>query len=505
MDSLTAQPIAGTSGASYPFWSPDGQQIGFFAESKLRKVPASGGTVVTLCDAEDGRGASWNGSGTIVFAPNAYGGLMQVPSAGGAPSPVTTLPAEGMTHRLPHFLPDGKRLLFFSSAPEIGNKDNGIWSLDLASKKTALVLQTESEGLYAEPGYLLFVRDENLMAQPIDPGTMRVSGEAVPVAEKVSFNSFRFTGAYTISRTGLLLYQTGAAVAKSQLTWFDLEGKKLATVGEPASFPPLSRPTFSPDGQRAAVAVQAAEGKVDLWSWDLARAVATRLTFGPGTVFFPVWSRDGREIVYSDTSSRISAKAADGASEPRVLVTTDKSARTVPLSFSPDGSFLAYRQQGGKTRWDIWILPLKGDGKPYPFIASPASENLAEFSPDGRWLLYASDESGKPEVFVVPFPGPGGKRQISSGGASLGFWMPDGREIVYVTPARKLIAVQVTASGTNLEIGASHALFGGQPIPAGPGRLAPDGKRYLAEVPLDEAVAPPITLVTNWAGELAGK
>jgi serine/threonine protein kinase len=505
MNSLTAQSLAGTEGATYPFWSPDGQHLGFFADRKLKKIPASGGTVVTLCDAEDGRGASWGSTGTIVFAPNAFGALMQIPSSGGAPVAVTTVDKDSLTHRLPHFLPGGKRLLFLSDSGTTGDSTNGIYSLDLDSKKTALVIKAEGEGLYAEPGFLVYVRDGNLMGQPFDTGTLRASGEAVPIAEKVSFNAFRFTGAYTLSSTGLLLFQTGAAVPKSQLTWFDLDGKKGATVGEPASFPGTGRLAFSPDGQRAAVAVQAGEGKIDIWIYDLARAVGSRFTFGPKPAFSPLWSPDGGHVVYTEGPSMISIKAADGTSDARALISSEGGSRTIPLSFSPDGSHLAYRVQSGKTRWDIWMMPLKGDRKPFPFIATPAAETNAEFSPDGKWVAYISDESGKDELFVVPFPGPGGKWQISSGGASSGWWIGDGHEIAYVTPARKLIGVQVALKGSNLEIEASRPLFGGQTLPTGARRLAPDGRRYLALVPLDEAVTPPLTLVTNWSAELATK
>jgi len=505
MDSLAAQALAGTEDATYPFWSPDGQHIGFFADRKLRKVPASGGTVVTICEAEDGRGASWSRSGLIVFAPAAYGPLMQVPASGGTPVQATTVEKDATSHRLPHFLPDGKRLLFYSYGSTPGDSDRGIHSLDLESKRVSLVAHEESEGLYVEPGYLVFVRDDNLMAQPFDAGTLSTRGEAVPIAEKVSFNSFRFTGAYTFSPTGLLLFQTGLAVPKSQLTWFDLDGKRGATVGEPANFQFTSR-ALSPDGQRAATIIDAGEGRADLWIYDLARAIGTRFTFGPSWVASPVWSPDGRHLAYSDGLGKISIKAADGASDPRVLLSLEGNSGLVPTSFTPDGSVLAYRAQGGKTRFDIWMIPLKGDPKPYPFIATSAIEGNAAFSPDGKWLSYISDESGKNELFVVPFPGPGGKRQISSGGASSGLWIGDGREIAYITPERKLIGVQLTATGSSLEIGASRPLFGGQALPVSRGvSITPDGRRYLAAVPLEEAVTPPLTLVTNWSAELTRK
>ena len=502
MDSLAAQALAGTEGATYPFWSPDGQQVGFFADRKLRKIPSAGGTVVAICEAEDGRGASWSRSGLIVFAPAAFGPLMQVSASGGTPVVATTVEQDAVSHRVPHFLPDGKRLLFYSYGSTTDESDNGIHALDVESKKVTLVAKEKSEGLYVEPGYLVFVRDENLMAQPFDAGALETTGEAVPIAEKVSFNSFRFTGAYTFSPTGLLVFQTGVAVPRSQLTWFDLDGKKGNTVGEPATFLSAGR-ALSPDGRRAAVIIDAGDGQADLWVYDLTRAVGSRFTFGSRRVFNPVWSPDGTQIVYSDDVGKLAIKAADGASEPRVLLSEAGNSQLIPSSFSPDGSHLAYRKQAGKTRWDIWILPLKGDQKPWPFIATPASESGGEFSPDGKWFDYTSDESGKAELFVVSFPGPGGKRQLSSGGGSAGFWMNDGREIAYATPERKLIAVQITAKGPNLEIGASRPLFGGQFLPVARGvSITRDGHRFLAAIPLEEAAAPPLTLVTNWSAAL---
>jgi eukaryotic-like serine/threonine-protein kinase len=505
LDSLVAQPLAGTEGATCPFWSPDGQLVGFFADHKLKKVPANGGTAVTLCDADDGRGGSWSRTGTIVFAPDPFGALMQIPAAGGTPVAVTTVDKATLTHRLPHFLPDGNRLLFLTASGNVGGKDNEIRSLDLKTKETKVVAKADGEGFYAEPGYLVCVRDGNLTAQPLDAASLSTRGEAVPIAEKVTFNPFRYTGVYTMSGTGLLLFQAGVPVPKSQLTWFDIDGKKGATVGDAVTFVGASRPALSPDGRHAAAAIQSAGDKIDIWTYDLDRGVGTRFTFGPSLCTFPLWTPDGRNIVYSDGTGRLSIKAADGASDATLLVSTDMGGRLVPLSVTPDGSFLAYRAQGGKSRWDIWIVPLRGDRKPYPFLATPASEGGAEFSPDGKWMAYTSNESGKDELFVVPFPGPGAKRQISSGGASAGFWIGDGHEIAYVTSGRKLVLVPLSLTGSNLAIGTPRPLFGGGQLPQGTGRLTADGRRYLAEVPLEQAIAPPFTLVSNWPAELQAK
>jgi eukaryotic-like serine/threonine-protein kinase len=502
MDSLSAQPLAGTDGASYPFWSPDSQQIGFFADHKLKKIPASGGTVVALCDAEEGRGASWSSGGTIVFAADAYGPLLQVPAAGGQPVAVTALEKDGATHRLPHFLPDGKHLFYFVDLGTGTTDGSGIHLLDLETKKSERILPSQSEGIHVEPGYLVFVRDGNLFAQPFDLSSMRPTGEAAPIAERVMFNSFRYTGGYTLSPTGLLLFQSGMSTGKRQLTWFDLDGRKTGTVGEPATFAGLGGATLAPDGRHAAISVQTGEGKTDIWTYDLDRGIGTRFTFGPGPAGFPVWSHDGTQIAYAGDVGQLMIKNADGASEATPLVSTSAANRLIPLSFAPDGSALIYRLQGTKTRWDLWVLPLQGDRQPAPLVATPAAESGAAVSPDGRWLSYISDESGKGELFVIPFPGGGAKRQISSGGALSGMWIGDGREIAYVTLSRKLMAVPVAARGSTLEIGSPRPLFGGQELP-GPGRFSPDGRRFLAMVALEEESRPPLTLVTNWWAELA--
>ena len=496
LDSLQAQPLAGTEDATYPFWSPDGRSLGFFADRKLKKIQASGGTAQTLCDAIDGRGASWGAEGVIVFSPAPFGGLSQVSAAGGAPSAVTTPEDDGTTHRLPRFLPDGRRLLFFAGHPG-KDKDNGIHALDLGTKKVTLLANENSEGRYVAPGYLTFIREGNLMAQPMDPKTQRLSGEAVPVAEKVQFNPSRWTGAFTFSETGLMLYQTGVSITKGRLTWLDAEGKEVKSLGEPANINELA---LSPDGQRAVATILNSTGTSDLWMYDLVRGVGSRFTFQSEGSYAPVWSPDGRQVAYSDFNGRLFIKAADGASEPRAVLEETGGNHQVD-DWSPDGKTLLFWKQSAKTGFDIFLLPVTGEAKPQPLIVTAAGERFASFSPDSRWLLYVSDESGRRELYVVSYPGAGGKWQISTAGGAGGGWVENGRRIIYGDLDSHLFSVNVAAQGANLVIGAPRPIFGGRPIPDVLA-VAKDGQRFLAAVPQEESTSPMLVLVSDWTSGL---
>jgi Tol biopolymer transport system component len=496
LDSLTPQALAGTDGATYPFWSPDGRQIGFFADRKLKKVPAAGGAVLTICDAEDGRGASWGADGTIVFSPRPRGGLSMVSAAGGAPTELTTT-AEGVfTHRNPHFLPDGKRVLFFSGS-NMGDPVNGIDSLDLASRQVARVRAADSEGIPLASGHLIFVSDGNLMAQKLDLASLSLTGEAVPIAENVQFNTFRYTGTYTLSNTGLLLFQSGAIQGDNQLTWYDLDGKKLGTVGDPAIF--WFAMDISPDVRRAAVTVRHPDGGGDVWIYDLARGIGSRFTLGENNVnaLAPIWSPDGRQVAYIDGAGSLYAKAVDGGTPERKVFTEDSS--LVPRDWSPDGSVILYTtQQSVKTGIDLRLVTMTGEPNVTTFLESSANEDNAVFSPDGRWVAYTSDESGRTEVYVQSFPASGGKWQVSASGASWVEWTGTGEEIYFGDLDGKAYAVPVTVSGAGLEIGAPRPLFGGQILPVVGGDFTPDGRRFLGATQLRGEAGPVLTLVTHW-------
>jgi Tol biopolymer transport system component len=505
-NSLTVQPIAGTDGASQPFFSWDGESIGFFADRKLKRVPVAGGTVQAICDAPDPRGGSWGRDGVIVFAPTPYGGLSRVSASGGTPSAATRPEDSSITDRMPSFLPDGRRLLFFRGVGlRTTTKGVGIWSLDVATGTTAFVARENSGGVWVEPGFLVFVRNATLMAQRADAKSLRTIGEPVPLAEGIWFNAYRWTGNYSLSDTGLLVFEGGGLAAKSQLTWMDLDGKIVGTVGEPA---PNTGLALSPDGRRALTSVPEPNGFRSIWMYDLSRGVASRFPTDGAFADFPVWSPDGRQVVYGDGDGNLFAKASDGLSRARALIRVESS-NQIATSWSPDGSVIAFAHQDSKTGWDMWILPLSGDRKSYPLILTSANEQGGKFSPDGEWLSYVSDESGRQELYVVPFPGPGEKRQVTSGGVDDAFWLGTSGELAYARGG-KLFTVRVNRRG----ISDPRLLLGGRALrpPAGVSSWQPslttstqDGKRLLVALPIGEDVSPAMTLVTNWPAELPKK
>jgi eukaryotic-like serine/threonine-protein kinase len=499
LDRLEVQPIPGTDGATYPFWSPDSRSLGFFAGHKLARTEISSGSVQTICDVEDGRGGTWSRDGRIVFSGAAVGPLFVVLATGGSPVPVTRVDGTTRTHRLPHFLPDGKRVLFLSGKG-VDASDNGIYCLDLDSKKVSLLARENSGGLFAPPGELLFQRASAVFAQPMDASSLRLTGPAVPVAEGVWFNLPRWVGHFSVSDTGLLVFGGASLTQKSQLTWFDPEGARLATVGSPEYFREGNL-CVAPDGKVIAVSIADPAGRSDLWLYDVTRGNKTRFTFEAAGGYEPSCSADGKQIAYADANNSILIKMFDGSSPARTLLTPVTNYDL--MGWSPDGRFLVVGYRREKSGADIFLFPTSGGGDPRPVVAGPANERAGRFSPDGKWFCYISDESGRDELYVVPFPGPGGKWQISSGGVSQAFWLGDGGAIAYWQPAdNKLLAVDFHARGGSVEIGPPRPLLGGRSIPNVASSPSPDGKRFLLAVPVGSEAPYTLTVVTNWTAML---
>ena len=503
MDSFAIQPLPGTDGAMSPFWSPDSRSIGFFTDGKVKRVSAGGGAVLTICDAADGRGGSWSVDDVIVFAPAPFSGLSKVPAVGGVPQPVTRTEVAGATHRLPFFLPDGKHLLYFSGAQGGEERTNSIQALDLATGKSTLVARENSEGRFVEPGYLVFVREGNLLAQPFDPTALKTTGPAVPVAEGVTFEAFRWIGNFTFSSTGRLVFQSNEAVRKARLTWFDLDGKELGVVGEAANFFTVA---LSPDAGRVAATVLGnRNARPELRLYDLERGAGSRFTFGDQGANFPVWSPDGRRIAYGDVGQGIRIKPADGGSEGKVVLA--QKSNIWPLSWSPDAKRMLLRIQDAKGGGvNLYDFPLEGDTQPRLLFATDPNEfQNGAISPDGKWLLYTSNETGRQEVYVVPYPGLGEKRQVSTAGGTSGHWLGE-RSILYRQPPEgKLFAVDVEVRGDSLRLAAPRPVFGGKIPPRGPFDVTRDGKRLLVAVPAEDGSSAQIRFVSDWRAELARK
>jgi len=504
LDSLAAQPLAGTEEANFPFWSPDSRFVGFSAGGKLKKIEVTGGPAQTLCDAPDSREGAWNRDGVIVVTLSPLSTLYRVSAAGGAPTSLTMLDASRKEtfHAHPRFLPDGRHFLYYANSGQSENRGIFVGSLD--SKETKRLISTDAHAAYSPPGYLLFLRERMLMAQGFDADRLELTGEPFPVAEQVD----RFTGAhlglFSVSETGVLVYRSGTA-ENVQLAWFDRGGKQLGTVGPPGAY---FNPWLSPDEKRVAVTRDDPQvGTADIWLIELARGTPTRFTFGPSVNITPIWSPDGSRIVFStnrDGPMTLYQRAASGAGNDEALLKSDHP--KAPNDWSADGRFILYQDRDPKTNRDLWVLPLSGDQKPFPFLQTEFDEFQGQFSPDGKWIAYTSNESGTWQVYVRSFPPSGGKWQVSTAGGAQPQWRRDGRELYYISPDRKLMAVEVKGDGSTFEVGVPKVLFElrvpGIPGPRNYYVAAAAGRRFLVTSVLEEATPQPISVVLNWTADL---
>ena len=504
MDGAEGKAIAGTEGAYIPFFSPDGQWVGFFAQGKLKKVPADGGAPQVLCDAPSGMGADWAADGMIYFMPFNTSGMWKVAASGGTPQEVTKLDRSRgeVSHRWPQLLAGGEAVLFTVwTGP--GWDEKSLQMQVLKSGERRVLAEGASTGRYVTSGHLVYNRDgvQTLMALPFDVERLQVTGgPAVALAEQV-WEGGAEGAQYAVSSAGTMAYVAShPARYERRMVWVDRTGK---VEPLPAMPRPYYDPRISPDGRRFAVSSEEASERV--WTFDFARPILTALT-GPGSSQSPVWTPDGSRVIYRATRMgfrNIVWKPADGSGEEQPL-TTNNNMQT-PVSVSPDGKLLAYTEIDPAGGSDIWLVTLDGKGKPEPFLRTRSSENNAHFSPDGRWLAYVSDESGRPEVYVQPFPGPGSKWMISTDGGNEPVWSRDGRELFY-RAGDKMMVVSI-ATQPAFAAGLPQLLFEGAFEPTGTGTsgydVSPDGRRFLMIQPTaPELPATQVHVVINWFEEL---
>src|SRR5467141_50450 len=499
-------PLVGTQGASYPFWSPDGKFIGFFADGKLKKVDASGGQTQVLCDAPNGRGGAWNRDGVIVFTPDGVGGLSRVSSLGGSPVEMTKPDTSRFewSHRWPVFLPDGKHFLYLAANFSGHLENNAIFLGSLDSQERRLLVSTSANAAYSEPGYLVYLRDRTLVAQPFDRRRYVLSGEPHTLSDEVLYFPTVDRAVFSVSSAEVLVTQTGKGASLSQLMWFDRSGKLAGTVGMPGSYDNVR---LSPDGHRVATDQTDPDGrKVDIWIHDPARGTARRLTFDPALDQTPVWSPDGKQILFSSNrtaSIQLILRNADGAGPEEQVADPGASGSVVVevWDWSRDGKYVLFKKGN-----ELWYLSWP-QRVTKPLLQAKWTLRNAQFSPDGRWMAYASNETGNMEIYVSPFSSGNGKWQISSGGGQEPRWRQDGKELFYVSAEGKMMAVAVT-TGASFESGSPVALFQThrrQPVSSQDVfsyDVSGDGQRFLIATKVDEPNAAPLSILLNWASEI---
>jgi len=507
LTAVTPTVLLGTQDAMYPFWSPDSREIGFFAMGKMKRISAAGGPAQIICDATDGRGGTWNKDGVVVFAPSVTGPLFKVAANGGdttAASKINTALTED-SHRWPQFLPDGRHFIFWSRN-SMGVGKQGVYVGTVGSLETKLVLQSPAAALYAD-GYILFMREQTLLAQPFDVGKLEISGEPKPVGEHVAINGATNVPEFSASETGILTYHSGDAAGAWDLLWFTREGKPAGAIAEHERY---YYPAISPDGDRVAVSLfDGTQGIANIWIMDMKRGTKSRLTFANGFQLGSMWSRDGKTLYYAADakgSRHIYERAADGSGSEQTVLESP-AMREFPYSLSADGNTLVYTRRemdDPHKRSEIWALPLKGDRKPFPIVQTAFDCLIPTVSPSGKLMAYHSNESGRQEVYVTGFPGGGAKWQVSTNGGVDARWRGDGKELYFLDPSDNLMAVDVDTSGTAPRLGVPHALFQaiGVQRQVGTYVVTPDGKKFLVNTGSTKQGSEPLTLVTNWTAEL---
>jgi serine/threonine-protein kinase len=515
LEQSQATVLPGTENSKDPFFSPDGQWVGFFAGGLLKKISVQGGAPVTLCDAPFGWGAAWGEGGEIVVARLQIGPLSLIPAGGGAPQRLTTLSNGELTHRWPQILPGGQTLLF-TTAPNVFRMDGAaIESMSLKTGARKTLLHGGYYARYLPSGHLVYLNQGVLFGVAFDPDKLEVRGAPLPLIEDVAGNPSSGGGQFDFSRTGTLVYLPGKGKAPSwTVDWLDSSGKTTPLLKAPAAY---YLPRLSPDGRRLAVQMNS-PGSADVYVYDWQRDSMTRLTFTE-LGLASVWSPNGKYIAYQSTATKgyaIHWIRSDGGGEPQVLLESQNS--VVPWSISPDGRRLAYHEGYPDTGYDVMTVSLDLTdpahpkvGKPEPFLKTQADELVPAFSPDGRWLAYRSTESGVNEIYVRPFPGPGGKWQISTGGGLYVFWSTNRRELFFENMENQIMVLDYTANGDTFTPGKPRLWSDRKLLFPSVSNLdlAPDGKHFvvfpLPETPQGGKTSLQLTFLQNFFDELKRK
>jgi eukaryotic-like serine/threonine-protein kinase len=501
MDRLDARPLPGTENVIFPFWSPDSRSLGFFADGKLKTIDINGGSPQVICDASQGRGGSWGRDGVILLATETQAPISRVTANGGAPVAITKLDRTRHTsHRWPFFLPDGKHFLYLAINHDSAQSEKDeVYFASLDGADNRPLFRSLSSAIYAN-GFVLFARGSQLMAQKLDPVSGKLSGDPQVLTSGVANDLSTWHMDASASGMGLLVMGSGGA-PDWQLVWVDRTGKRIGVVADKLSNLQFAR--LSPQGDRVALVIDS--GTNDIWVLDLARGIRTRLTFGPVANGFPVWSPDGKWIVYgSERNGRnhLYRKLADGSGAEELLLDDDQA--LIPGDWSMDGKYILYsRGPFFANGAEILLLPVEGDRKPQVIVPRSANSyaGAGRLSPDGRWLAYASDESGQAEVYVVPSRGGQGKWQVSQSGGDRPIWAKDGKSLYYADPNFTIFAVPVKQLNDTLQFGSAEQLVSNLASQIFFYDVSPDGKKILLNV-ISQQVNQSITVVTNWTQEL---
>ena len=514
LDAMVAKRLDGTEGALHPFWSPDNQFIGFFAQLRLKKIDASGGAPITVCNAADARGGTWNADGTIIFTAGPGSSLSVISASGGTATTLTKFDSlqKEHSHRWPSFLPDGRHFLYLARAATGGGQGAGglIRVASLDGKVNKILVPASSNAVFAS-GYILYVRGTTLVAHLFDEGSLEVKGEPTTIVDGVTYDRSTNRGMFTVSSNGILVYQTGLAQLGSRLIIHDRAGKPTGVASELSE---SANARFSPDNNRAAGYIWDDQShNADIWITNFTRK--TRFTFNPALETYSVWSPDGNSLIFNSNREgmyNLYQKSTSSNGEETLLLRSSHDKN--PCDWSKDGKFLLYQEDGGqKTQFDLWILPLTGNREPVPFLQTESSEAGGRFSPDVHWVAYVSDESGQNEVYIRSFQAPtaqlvankgsisGEQKQVSISGGDSPRWRGDGKEIYYFSPDNKMMAADITIKDGSLDVSHVHPLFD---VPAivqlrmSDYDVTSDGKRFLINVPFEKQNQSPLTLVVNW-------